>query len=98
MVIRLFEFRDFTPIEAFVLATDEHGATERFKEYVIANGGDPDSLLWRELTREHLEDDFQSAVREAMEMNREGLVIRDEMDRWVFITPLGDAGSTLMDS
>lgn len=88
-MMRLFEFRDPTPIEAYVLASDQDDATELFQEYALARGGDPDTLLWRELELTHLDDDAISGVSDAMALNREGLVICQPVDRWLFITPLG---------
>ena len=85
----IFEFRDPTPIEAFVLAADQDDATEVFEEYVLAHGGDPDTLLWREWQLDNLSEPEQSIIREALALNREGLVSCDAEGRWVFVTPLG---------
>lgn len=86
----IFEMRDLTPIEAFVLAPDYDRASEMFGQHLLARGGDPDALLYRELDLQHLEDAARGAVQEALGLAREGLVICDAADRWVFVTPLGD--------
>lgn len=90
--MRIFQFRDPTPIEALVLASDQDDATELFEEYVLAHGGDPDTLLWRELGLDHLEDDAFAAVRDAMKLNREGLVVFQGEGRLVFVIPVGNGG------
>lgn len=86
--MRLFQFHNPMPIEALVLAADQDAATEIFEEHALARGGDPDTLLWRELSLEHLEDEARSAVVEAMKLGREGLVICESVNRWLFIAPL----------
>jgi hypothetical protein len=87
--MRLFDFRDTGGLSAVVLAADPDDATEIFEEYVFAEGGDPDSLLWREITIADLQDDPLLAVfRNAMQLDRQGLVVRQAEDRWVFIIPL----------
>jgi hypothetical protein len=88
--VRIFQMRDLTPIEAFVLAIDCDRASELFGQHLRAHGGDPDALLYREFDAEHLEDAAREAVEEALGVAREGLVICDAADRWVFVTPLGD--------
>ena len=86
----IFEFRDPTPIEAFVLALDCDRATEIFEMHLQAHDGDPDTLLWRSWLLGDLGEPEQSRVREALALNREGLLTCDAEGRWVFITPLGD--------
>lgn len=86
--MRLFEFRDPTPIEAYVLAVDQDDATELFEEYVLVHGGDPDTLLWRELGINHLFDPLKAVVQDALSIGREGLVVGAGADRWVFVVPL----------
>jgi hypothetical protein len=88
--VRIFQMRDLTPIEALVLAIDYDRASELFGQHLRAHGGDPDALLYRELDRNHLENAAREAVDEALGLAREGLVICDAADRWVFVTPLGD--------
>ena len=87
--MRVFQFRDLGEIEAFVLAVDQDNATELFEEHVLAHGGDPDSLLWREWQVGNLGEPDQSAVREALELLREGLLTSDGQGRWAFTTPIG---------
>ena len=41
-MIRVFEMRDPTPIEAFVLARVSERAAELFEMHLTAHGGDPD--------------------------------------------------------
>jgi hypothetical protein len=89
-VIRVFEMRDPTPIEAFVLARDSERAAELFEMHLTAHGGDPDTLLWREWPLYDLGDSEQSIVREALSLHREGLLTCDAEGHWVFVTPLGD--------
>lgn len=82
--------RDPTPIEAFVLARDSERAAELFKLHLIAHGGDPDTLLWREWSIDGSGEFEQPVVREAMELCREGLLTCDGEGRWAFVIPLGD--------
>lgn len=89
-VIRVFEMRDPTPIEAFVLATDSERAAELFGMHLQAHGGDPDTLLWREWPVDDLGDPPRNIVQEVWGLHREGLLTCDAEDRWVFITPVGD--------
>jgi hypothetical protein len=88
--VHIFQMRDLTPIEALVVAIDYDRASELFGQHLRAHGGDPDALLYREVDLEHLEDAARKAVEGALGMAREGLVICDAADRWVFVTPLGD--------
>jgi len=88
--MRLFQFRDLTPIEAYVLALDYDCAAELFELHLQAHGGDPDTLLWRELSLGNLGDTEQSIVGEASALDRKGLVTSDAAGCWVFVTPLGD--------
>ena len=85
----LFEFRDPTPIEAFVIAKDTDRALAMFKLYLETNGGDPDTVLWRERDLEDLDEAQQLALEEAATIHREGLVIVDASGRWVLLIPLG---------
>lgn len=88
--MRVFEFSDLTTIRACVLAANRADATRLFKDHVLAKGGNPDDLLWRGITLDHLKDAAQSAIREAMDLNREGLIISVGVDRLVFETPVGN--------
>ena len=88
-VIRIFEMRDLTPIEAFVLASDYDRASELFEQHLVAHGGDPDALLYREVGLEHLNEPANVAVHEALDIGWEGLVICDANGGWSFVTPLG---------
>ena len=87
--MRIFEMRDPSPIEAFVLAADQDDATELFEEYILANGGDPDTLLWREWRFADLTQPERAAIDAALAINREGLVTCDATGRWAFVIPLG---------
>lgn len=90
----IWQFRGVgTEVEAFVLAGNYDGARELFQAHLRVNGGDPDTLLFRELDLEHLDDDAAVAVREALTIGREGLVMHDEVRRWLFTTPLGEGSS-----
>jgi hypothetical protein len=86
----IFEMRDLTPIEGLVLAADYDRASELFGQHLQAHGGDSDALLYRELDLDNLEDAARKPVEEALGFFREGLVLCDAADRWVFVTPLGD--------
>jgi hypothetical protein len=86
----IFEFRDPTPIEAFVLASDYDRASEMFRLHLLAHGGDPDTLLYRQWPLDYLGKLEQSNVREALALHREGLLTWDLEGRWIFATPLGD--------
>ncbi len=86
----IFEFRDTTPIEAFVLALDYDRAAKLFEMHLTAHGGDPDTLLFRPWPFDDLSEPEQSIVQEALALDREGLLTCDTEERWVFVTPLGD--------
>lgn len=88
----VFQMRDPTPIEAYVLAADYDRAFEIFEMHLTAHGGDPDTLLWREWSVDNLGEPELSVVREAMELRREGLLTCDAQGRWAFTTPTGDYG------
>jgi hypothetical protein len=85
----IYQMRDLTPIEAFVLAPDYDRASGVFGQHLLAHGGDPDALLYRELDLQDLADAARNAVEEALSLGREGVVICDAAERWVFVTPLG---------
>lgn len=87
-MMRLFEFRDSTPIEAFVISKDVDRALAMFKLYLETNGGDPATLLWRERDFDDLDEAQQLALADAATIDREGLVIVDGSGRWVFLVPL----------
>lgn len=93
--MRIFEMRDMTPVEAFVLAPDYDRAFALFEQHLRAHGGDPDALLWRELDLDQLQDDAEAAVQEALGLAREGLVTCDTMGQWVFVMPVGDRNGIL---
>lgn len=86
--MRIFQMRDLTPIEAFVLAADDDRASELFEQHLREHRGDPDAVLWRELSLDHLEEAMRAAVGEALDLAREGLVVCDKAERWAFITLL----------
>ena len=88
--MRIFQMRDLTPIEAFVLASDYDRASELFEQHLRARGGDPDAVLYRELELQHLEEPAYHAVYEALELDRRGLVTCDVNGQWAFFLPLGD--------
>lgn len=88
--MKIFEFRDPTPLEALVIAPDEETATAIFQMYLRAHDGDPDTLLWRELQMHHLQDLAAVAVQEGLALGREGLIICDAEEQWIFVVPLGD--------
>ncbi len=87
----VFEFRDMTPIEAFVLAQDDERAAEMFQSHLQAHGGDPDTLMWRERSVDYLGEVEGRVISEALAIDREGLVSCDASGRWVFVTALGMA-------
>jgi hypothetical protein len=88
-VLRIFEMRDLTPIEAIVLARDYDRAQELFEQHLLTHGGDPDALLYREVGLAHLNEPANDAVHEALDIGWEGLVTCDANGRWSFVTPLG---------
>jgi len=88
--MRIFEFRDLTPIEAYVLARDYEAAKEIFQLHLKAHGGDPDTLLWREWPLEGLDEPEESPLRDALKLNREGLLSCDAAGLWSFVTPIGE--------
>ena len=94
---RIFQMRDLTPIEAFVLAPDYDRASDLFEQHLRANGGDPDAVLYRELELQHLEEPANDAVYEALELGREGLVTCNADGNWAFVAPLGDRKKSLKD-
>lgn len=87
----IFEFRDFTPIEAFVLAPDLGRAEELFDLHLQSHGGAPDTIMWRQWLLDDISEPEQSNVREALLLNRAGLLTRGEDGRWLFITPIRKA-------
>ena len=89
-MMRIFQMRDLTPIEAFVLAADYDRASELFEQHLRAYGGDPDAVLYRELELQHLDEPANDAVYEALELDCEGLVTCDANGQWAFVAPLGD--------
>lgn len=91
--MRIFQFRDPTPIEALVLACNEEDATELFQAYVIEQHGDPDTLLWRELTLDHLESDVVAGVRDALKLDRAGVLHGQGEHQLVFVIPVGNVSS-----
>jgi hypothetical protein len=95
--MRIFQMRDPTPIEAFVLAADYGRARELFQRHLHAHGGDPDTLLYRELTLEHLDEPEFGCVSVALDVRQEGLVASDALGRWVFIMPVGMDSADLDD-
>jgi hypothetical protein len=96
--LRIFQMRDLTPIEAIVLAPDYDRASELFGQHLLAHGGDPDALLYREVRPEHLDEPANNAVHEALDLGREGLVTSDAHGQWVFVIPLGDYRQAPYDS
>lgn len=96
-MLKIFEFQDVaaTPIHAFVLAVDIDRANELFTIHLQEHGGDPDSLIFRELTLDHLQDAASAAIRQALDFGVDGLVLYGEQDRWFFVTPLGSAADRI---
>ena len=88
--MRIFQMRDLTPIEAFVLAPDYDRGSALFAQHLRAHGGDPDAVLYREVELQHLDEPANDAVYEALGLGREGLVTCDAHGQWVFVLPLGD--------
>ena len=88
-MLMIFEFRDFTPIEAFVLARDFERAEEMFDRHLRAHGGDPDMIMWRQWTLRTMAEPEKLHVREARALKRERLLIRHADERWVFVDPIG---------
>jgi hypothetical protein len=87
--MRIFQMRDLGEIEAFVLAVDYGRASAIFEAHLIAHGGDPDAVLYREVDLQHLDEPANDAVYESLDLDREGLVTCDACDVWSFLTPLG---------
>ena len=74
----IWQFRGVgTEIEAFALADDYDPACELFQAHLSLNGGDPDTLLFRGLEMDHLDKDAAVVVREALVIDRDGLVAHD---------------------
>jgi DNA-binding GntR family transcriptional regulator len=91
MAQSIWQFRGVgTEIEALVLAGDYERARELFQAHLRVHGGDPDTLLFRELEMHHLEEHAEVAVREALVTDRDGLVMHDDNRGWLFIIPLSD--------
>jgi len=90
----VWQFRGVgTEIEALMLAGDYDRARELFQAHLRLSGGDPDSLLFRGLEMHHLEEHAEVAVREALTIDRDGMVTYDDTRGWLFTTPLGDRSS-----
>ena len=85
----VFEFCDFTEIEAFVLAPEIERAKEIFKLHLLTHGGNPDDYLWRDFQRREVGRAARSAIDDGFSIGREGLIVSNAADRWVFITPVG---------
>jgi hypothetical protein len=96
--VRIFQMRDLTPIEAFVLAADYDRASELFGQHLRAHGGDPDALLYREVGLEDLDEPANDAVYESLDFDCEGIVTCDGNGQWVFVRPLGAQSSELSSS
>lgn len=96
-MIRIFQMRDLTPIEAFVLACDYDRASELFEQHLRSRGGDPDAVLYREVELQHLDEAANDAVYEALEFDREGVVTCDANGQWVFVHPLRERQKPLDD-
>jgi hypothetical protein len=86
--MRIYQYRDMTDIEAFVLASEQERAAELFERHLRAHGGDPDALMFRELQEAHLNGPERSAVLQALDFDHEGLVSSDAGGQWVFLVPL----------
>ena len=93
-MLNIFQFRDSSEIEALVLAVDFVRAEELFTIHLQEYGGDPDTLLFRELSLEQLEDSECAVVKQALDLGVDGLVVYGEQDRWFFVTPLGADGES----
>ena len=87
----IFEFRDFTPIEAFVLAPNLDRAEELFDRHLQTHGGDPKTIMWRQWLIDDISKPEQLYVREALAIGRAGLLTTGGDGRWVFVTPIGKA-------
>lgn len=87
----IFQMRDRAGVEAFVLARDEGRAAEIFKEHLRMHGGFPSLILYHEVQLQDLDEPMNDAVYEALELEREGLVLIDAQ-QWVFLDagPEGD--------
>lgn len=96
--MRIFQMRDLTPIEAFVIAADYDRAQELFGEHLQTHGGDADAILYREMELEQLDEPANDAVYEALDFGCEGWVTCDAQGQWTFITPLGDRKQPLGES
>jgi hypothetical protein len=86
--MRIFQMRDLTPIEAFVLAADQNRASALFEKHLQIHGGDPDATLFREVGMEHIDEPANDAVYEALDFDCEGLVSCDANGNWTFSIPL----------
>jgi hypothetical protein len=86
--MRIFQMRDLGEIEAFVLAVDYDRASAIFEGHLLAHGGDPDAVLYREVELQDLEWAANDAVYEALDFDREGLVTCDAHDHWSLLIPL----------
>lgn len=90
MMMGIFEFRDLAERHAFVLAADAERGTVIFKHYLTANGGDPDTIMWKQWEWDELDEGQRKAFGDAFSIDREGLLSCDAAGRWVFIVPVGD--------
>jgi hypothetical protein len=88
-LMRIFQMRDLAEIEALVLASDQERAAELFAQHLLAQGGDPDAVMYREVSLDNLEEPANDAVNEALDIGWDGLVTCDAQGRWAFTTPLG---------
>ena len=88
--MRIFQMRDLGGIEAFVLAVDYDRASAIFEGHLLAHGGDPDAVLYREVELQHLDEPANDPVYEALDLDREGLVTCDASGLWCFVTAVGN--------
>jgi hypothetical protein len=86
--MRIFQMRDLGEIETFVLAVDYGRASAIFEAHLIAHGGDPDAVLYREVELQHLDEPANDAVYEALDLDREGLITCDGNGQWAFVSAL----------
>jgi hypothetical protein len=76
------------PIEARIFAETRKRAAELFFLYGVVKGHRVEDFIWRELTPENLDEPEQSRLREALQLNLDGIATYDEHRGWVPITTI----------
>ena len=81
--MKFFHFKADGDLEAHIFAWTDRRAAELFLIYLLTNGGDPDSFMWRELQPEHLADPDSLRLAEALALEIEGVATHHPERGWI---------------